>query len=142
MQPTGPSAAPGMPFSELGELSGVPHQAQQAPASLPSVPQLKAKSALGAFAAQRVAGLAPQALDLVSNALAAGRRGQCDLTQHVIVAPVFCLVTLGIGMLLLCPALPSIICCKCFYSYRSCISSWFILLVAILIQHFVLIASC
>jgi hypothetical protein len=65
------------PLSELGQLTGVPQQAQQAPLSLPSVPQLKAKSALGSFAAQRVAGLAPQTLDLVTNALAAGRRGQC-----------------------------------------------------------------
>lgn len=96
MQPTGPSAAPAMPFSELGELTGVPNQAQQAPASLPSVPQLKAKSALGTFAAQRVAGLAPQALSLVSNALAAGRRGQCGLKQHV-VAHAFCLAILGVG---------------------------------------------
>ncbi len=75
LQPTGPNAASTMPFSELGELTGVPNQAQPAPSSLPSVPQLKAKSALGAFAAQRVAGLASQALDLVQNALAAGRRG-------------------------------------------------------------------
>lgn len=64
-----------MPFSELGELSGVPNQPQAGPASLPSAPQLKAKSALGAFAAQRVAGLAQPALHLVENALAAGRRG-------------------------------------------------------------------
>ena len=64
-----------MPFSELGELSGVPNQPQAGPAPLPSAPQLKAKSALGAFAAQRVAGLAQPALHLVENALAAGRRG-------------------------------------------------------------------
>ena len=65
-----------MPFAQLGELIGVPNQTQPAPTSLPSVPQLKAKSALGAFAAQRVAGLAQKALDLVDIALAAGRRGQ------------------------------------------------------------------
>ena len=65
-----------MPFSELGELTGVPNQIQPAPSPLPSVPQLKAKSAFGAHAAQRVAGLARQALDLVQNALAAGRRGR------------------------------------------------------------------
>ena len=75
MQPSGPSGAPAMPFSELGELSGVPNQPQAGPASLPSAPQLKAKSALGAFAAQRVAGLAQPALHLVENALAAGRQG-------------------------------------------------------------------
>ena len=75
MQPSGPSGASAMPFSELGELSGVPNQPQAGPASLPSAPQLKAKSALGAFAAQRVAGLAQPALHLVENALAAGRRG-------------------------------------------------------------------
>lgn len=64
-----------MPFSELGELSGVPNQPQAGPGPLPSAPQLKAKSAVGAFAAQRVAGLAQPALHLVDNALAAGRRG-------------------------------------------------------------------
>lgn len=64
-----------MPFSELGELSGVPNQPQAGPGPLPSAPQLKAKSALGAFAAQRVAGLAQPALHLVDHALAAGRRG-------------------------------------------------------------------
>lgn len=64
-----------MPFSELGELSGVPNQPQAGPGPLPSAPQLKAKSALGAFAAQRVAGLAQPALHLVDSALAAGRRG-------------------------------------------------------------------
>lgn len=86
VQPSGPSVASAMPFSELGELTGVPQQAQQAPLSLPSVPQLKAKSALGAFAAQRVAGLASQALDLVTNALAAGRRGQCAFMLLVLPA--------------------------------------------------------
>ena len=74
-QPSGPSGAPAMPFSELGELSGVPNQPKADPALLPSAPQLKAKSALGAFAAQRVAGLAQPALNLGANALAAGRRG-------------------------------------------------------------------
>ena len=69
-----------MPFSELGELTGVPNQPQADFASLPSVPQLKAKSALGTFAAQRVAGLAQPALNLVDNALAAGRRGMNAVT--------------------------------------------------------------
>lgn len=72
-----------MPFSELGDLSGVPNQPQLDPASLPSVSQLKAKSALGAFAAQRVAGLAQSALHLVENALAAGRRGEPSLHSDV-----------------------------------------------------------
>lgn len=84
LQPSGPSVASAMPFSELGELTGVPQHAQQAPLSLPSVPQLKAKSALGAFAAQRVAGLAPQALDLVTNALAAGRREIAEAALRIL----------------------------------------------------------
>ena len=77
-----------MPFSELGELSGVPNHPQAGPASLPSAPQLKAKSALGAFAAQRVAGLAQPALHLVENALAAGRRGV--MLSHTISAILLC----------------------------------------------------
>lgn len=73
-----------MPFSELGELSGVPNQPQTDPALLPSVSQLKAKSALGAFAAQRVAALAQPALQLVDNALAAGRRGVPSLQSDIV----------------------------------------------------------
>ncbi|KAL3133386.1 hypothetical protein ABBQ38_007254 [Trebouxia sp. C0009 RCD-2024] len=84
LQPSGPSAAPAMPFSELGDLSGVPNQPQLDPASLPSVSQLKAKSALGAFAAQRVAGLAQSALHLVENALAAGRREIAEAALRIL----------------------------------------------------------
>lgn len=84
LQPSGPSGAPAMPFSELGELSGVPNQPQTDPALLPSVSQLKAKSALGAFAAQRVAALAQPALQLVDNALAAGRREIAEAALRIL----------------------------------------------------------
>ena len=100
MQPSGPSGAPAMPFSELGELSGVPNQPQIDLASVPSVSQVKAKSALGAFAAQRVAGLAQPALHLVENALAAGRRGVPSLHSHV----ALCSYSLCAGMHIMpCP---------------------------------------
>lgn len=84
LQATTSSSAAAMSFSELGHLSGVLDQAQPDPSSLPSAPQLKAKSAVGASAAQRVAGLAPQALELIENALAAGRREIAEAALRIL----------------------------------------------------------
>lgn len=73
--PTPPAPTP---FSELGGLSGIPKPAETTPAGSGVIApqQIKAQSAVDATAAQRVAGLAKPALQLIDNALAAGRRGK------------------------------------------------------------------